>query len=76
MNFCLLWVFVAVLGLPLVAARKGFLWLRQGRATCHSGGTLGRGLSDCGAGAYLLLACLILLDQAWNRCPQSWQVAS
>ena len=84
--FLLCWVFVATLGLSLVAMSRGcsswrctsftlrWLFLLQGRGSGHTG------FSSCGAwrvvtaqGLSCSMECEICLDQGQNLCPLHWQ---
>ena len=74
------WVFVAMRGLSLVVASRGFSSLRcagcslQGLPLFRSTGSRATGFSRCGNGGLVApWACGILLDQASDLCPLPWQ---
>ena len=80
--FWLHWVFVAVHGLSLVAASRGYSSLRctgfslQWLLLLWSTGSRRAGFSSCGSQAQLFMACGIFPDQGLNLCPLHWQADS
>ena len=78
--FWLLWVFVAVLGLPLAAMSRDYSSLGSsaslcGGSSCCGSWALDHGISSCGTRAYLLCGIVgssQLSDQTCVLCPSRW----
>ena len=80
--YWLLWIFIAMCGLCLVAVSRGFSWLWRGRRLLIVVASLvEQGLYSPGSilvvlGLSCSRACRILLDQGLNQCLLRWQADS